>query len=74
MCTKQWDKEVYEGMLIAVLAVSQRKVKAGIRYAASGEHQDYPVGVMESGVALDAVDMMVSDIMNFIAVNDNDRM
>ena len=71
MTTKEWEKEVYEGALIAVLAVSQRKVKAGIKYAASGQHQDYPPGVMESGVALDAVDMLVLDIMNFIKANDD---
>lgn len=69
MCNDNWDKEVYEGLLIAVVAVSQRKVEAGIKYAASGQHQDYPPGVMESGVALDAIDMMVKDIMHFIEIN-----
>lgn len=63
------DREVYEGLLLAVLTASIRKVKAGLRYVASGKYQDYPPGVLELGAALDAVDMVANDILHFVEVN-----
>ena len=66
MCNENWDKEVYEGMALAVLMASQKKVHAGVKYAASGKHQDYPPGVMELGVCLDAIDMLVNDVARFL--------
>ena len=58
--------EVYEALLI----LSVRKVEAGLRYAASGEHQDHPAGCLELGVVLDAIDMIVKDVLVFISESD----
>lgn len=55
-------ENVVSPAIIDVLAASIKKVKAGLHYAASGQYQDYPPGVLELGVALDAVDMIASDI------------
>ncbi len=63
-------KEVYEALLILRLLASVRKVEAGLRYAASGEHQSYPSGVLELGVVLDAIDMIVKDVLMFISESD----
>lgn len=60
------EKEVYEGLLIAVMLASSRKVKAGL---SNVTYQDYPEGVIEVGVALDAIDMLVKDILHCIEVN-----
>jgi hypothetical protein len=35
-----------------------RRVKAGLRHAASGTYQDYPPGLLELGVVLDALGMI----------------
>ena len=60
-----------EAMLIlSVLILSVRKVEAGLRYAASGEHQDYPIGCLELGVVLGAIDMIVKDVLMFISESD----
>ena len=37
---------------------------AGLKHAASGQHQDYPEGILELGVALDGLDMLVTDVFN----------
>ena len=60
------DKEVYEGLLLAVVGASCQKVRAGLRYAASGDHQAYPPGCLELGVALDGLAMIETDIVDFI--------
>ena len=65
------DQEIYEGLLIAVLLASIRKVKAGLRYSATEDFQDYPPGIIELGTALDAIDMVATDILNFITINDH---
>lgn len=63
------DQEIYEGLLLTVLIASAEKVKAGLRYAAGREYQDYPPGVLELGVALDAIDMMVNSVLHFMEIN-----
>jgi hypothetical protein len=63
------EQEVYEGALIAMVLASHKKVKAGLKYAASGKHQDYPPGILELGVALDGLDMFVTDILKFVKTN-----
>ena len=70
----EMEREVYEGLLITVLAASQKKVAAGISEVAKGEYQTaYPPGVIEVGIALDAIDMIVTDVMNFIKANAGDE-
>jgi len=66
------DPKVLGGLVIAVTLASRRKVEAGLRHAGSGQYQDYPPGVIELGVALDAINMMVSDIVNCITANTED--
>ena len=61
------DREIYEGLLLAVVGASCQKVRAGLRYAASGEHQAYPPGCLELGVVLDGLAMIETDIVDFIA-------
>ena len=63
------DIQVYEACIITATMASIRKVKAGLEYAASGEHQDYPPGTLELGVALDAVDMVLIDVLHCIELN-----
>ena len=63
---ENWDKETYSGMALAVLMAAQKKIHAGLKYAGSGEYQDYPPGILELGVALDAVDMLVNDVARFL--------
>jgi len=63
------DQEAYEGLLLAVLTASIRKVKAGLRHVASEKCQDYLPDVLELGTALDAIDMIANDILHFMEVN-----
>ena len=58
----EFDLEAFGGLIIAVAMASHKKLVAGLRYAASGEYQDYEPGVLELGVALDALNMMLIDI------------
>mgnify|MGYP001574766785 FL=1 len=66
---KHKDCEGYEGLLLAAIVASTMKVKAGLQYAGSGQHQSYPAGIIELGVALDAIDMILSDIVAFVIGN-----
>ena len=66
------DKETYDGLIIATVMAANKKVKAGLRYAASGEDQDCPPGTLELGVALDAVDMVSNDVLNCILANQDE--
>ncbi len=59
-------KGIYEAMLVLRLLASVRKVEAGLRYAASG----YPIGCLELGVVLGAIDMIVKDVLMFISESD----
>lgn len=67
------EREVYEGLIIATLIASAKKVKAGLRYAASAEYQDYPEGVIEVGAALDAIDMVAKDVLYCIEANADEQ-
>jgi len=58
----------WKAALLLCLAASRRKVSAGLRYAATG-HPVYGDDVLELGVALDAVDMLVSDVWSSIDVD-----
>ncbi len=53
-------------LIISMLNGSAKKVKAGLTYAASGQYQDYPEGILELGVVLDAIDMLVNDILSVL--------
>ena len=64
-----WNIESYSGMALAVLMASQKKVHAGLKHAASGKHQDYPPGILELGIALDAIDMLVNDVARFLVAD-----
>lgn len=64
--------ESYEGLLLICLMASVKKVKAGLEYAGSGEYQDYPPGIIELGVALDGIDMIAADMLNFVKLNTSD--
>ena len=55
----------WQTLLIRTVQQSTRKVKAGLKYAASGEYQDYPPGTLELGIVLDAIDMISMDILDF---------
>ena len=68
----EMSREVYTGLLVAVLAASVKKVKIALRYTASGEYQDYPPGVLELGIVLDAIDMVANDILHFVQINAED--
>lgn len=63
------EKEVLGGLLLVVIAAARTKAFAGLDYAGSGEHQDYPPGVIEIGVAKDAINMIVVDVMKFVEAN-----
>lgn len=63
------DREVLGGLLLVVVAAARRKAFAGLDYASGGQHQDYPPAVVGVGVARDAIDMIVVDIMKFIKAN-----
>ena len=63
------DGEVYEGLLIARALASYRKIEAGLNYAGSGQYQDYPRGIIELGVAKDALLMFLTDILKFVEIN-----
>jgi hypothetical protein len=63
------DKEAYEGLIIATVMASLKKVTAGLRHAASGEHQDYEPGTLELGVALDGLNMLANDVINTVLSN-----
>lgn len=52
------------GMAQTRTTLSAQKVKAGLRHAAATEFQDYPEGTIEVGTALDAIDMLVQDVLN----------
>ena len=60
---------VYDGLITAVVLASGKKAKAGLRHAGSGEYQNYPPGVIELGIALDAIDLIVNDVVNCIVAN-----
>ena len=60
--------EVMVGLLMIHLAASNRKVKAGLRNVATG-HPLYGDGVLELGVALDAIDMLTADVWRVLAAN-----
>jgi len=66
------QREQMEGMILAVIMASLRKVRAGLRYAASGQYQDYPPGILELGVALDALNMVAADVVACIQANEDD--
>ena len=66
------DCEVYEGLLVVVAMASRRKLRAGLQHAGSGQCQSYPSGIIELGVALDALDMFFTDIVNFVKANAHD--
>jgi len=66
------DKEAYEGLILAVVMAGQKKAEAGLKYAASGEYQDYPPGILELGVALDALNLFANDIINCVMTNMDD--
>lgn len=63
------EKEVLGGLLLISIAAARTKAFAGLDYAGSGEHQDYPPGIIEVGVAKDAIDMIVVDVMKFVEAN-----
>ena len=67
--TDQIEKEVYEGLIIATILASVKKVSAGLRHAASGQHQDYEPGTLELGVALDGLKMLGSDVIACVLSN-----
>ena len=67
------DCAVYEGCLLAAAMATHKKVKAGLQYAGSGQHQAYPPGVIELGVALDALDMVLADLVAFVKNNAADQ-
>ena len=69
MTLRHDDCEVYEGLLIAAAEAARRKFRAGLQYAGSGQYQSYPPGIIELGVALDALDMFFTDIINFVRAN-----
>ena len=56
----------HTALLSAALDMPVRKVKSGLRYAASGQYQDHPEGMLELGVVLDALDMLVVDFRRLI--------
>lgn len=60
------EKEVFEELLIATVLASTRKIKAGLRNVTV---QDYPDGVIEVSIALDAIDMLVKEIFHCIITN-----
>ena len=68
-CAMMFDTEALGGLVIATVLASKRKVEAGLRYAGSGKYQDYPPGIIELGVALDAINMMVIDVVDCIVSN-----
>ncbi len=55
--------EVRLGMARTRAEMSAAKVKAGLRHAATEEFQDYPEGTIELGAALDAIDMILHDVL-----------
>ena|GEM_PF-2201440 len=57
----------YNKLLLEVLAASVKKVKAGLKHVGSDQVQSYPPGIIELGVALDAIDMVAADIKQFVA-------
>jgi hypothetical protein len=60
---------IRRGYVVAVLAASLRKVKAGLTYAATTEFQSYPEGCIELGTALDAIDMIAKDIIRCLVLD-----
>ena len=54
--------------LLEVLGASHRKIKAALEFAASGQHQSYPSGILELGVALDGLQMMVNDVAALVTI------
>lgn len=68
-CYRHDDCEAYEGLLLMTVAASHKKVVAGIEHAASGQYQSYPSGIIEAGVAKDALTMFENDIITFVKQN-----
>jgi len=68
----QMDKEAYGELIIATVMAATKKVTAGLRYAASGEYQDYPEGTLELGVALDAINMLANDVVDCVLANNDE--
>ncbi len=60
-------KEIYDSILILRLLASVRRVEAGLRHSATEEFQDYPAGCVELGTCLDAIGMIVKDVLLYIA-------
>jgi hypothetical protein len=69
----QEELESKYGLLIAQVLASNRKLKAGLRYAASGKHQSYPSGCLELGIALDALDMFSNDMLRLLTQEDCEK-
>ncbi len=67
------EREVYEGLIIATLLASAKKIKTGLCNVAKGKYQDYPEGTIEIGIVLDAVDMLVEDVVHCIMVNNDEQ-
>ena len=57
------EQEGYEGLLLAMLAASVRKVKAELRYAAGDEK------ALGLRAALGAIDVLTCDILHFVEMN-----
>ena len=77
--TKEWWKvqaqaelarralvEARLGFAQVMVGLSVRKIKAGLRRAATADFQDYPAGTLELGAALDALDMLAQDILEIM--------
>ena len=39
-----------------------KQARAGLQYAASGQYQNYPVGVIELGIALDGLELVKKNL------------
>jgi len=54
------DSGEYKRLVLITLAAAVQKARVGLEHVASGQVQ----GLLELGVALDAIDMMAGDIRN----------
>ncbi len=55
--------------LLETVEASHRNIKVALHFAARGQYQSYPPGILELGVALDGLQMMVNDVVALVTVN-----